>query len=192
MKARRSKLLVYFSALFIALSVAIYIINPFAVPSKDPRGRVFGLIPYRIPTVNMAPSILNGEFILVSTFSYLSNTPAINDVIVFIYPPDPTISYVKRVIARGGEKIKITSGKVYVNNELIEQPYLIEENARNSYSQNMPEQTIPEDSLFVLGDNRDNSKDSRVWGVVPIENVIGKVTYIWYSDDYSRIGGLVH
>jgi signal peptidase I len=96
-------------------------------------------------------------------------------VIVFKYPPDPTQTpYIKRVIGLPGDDVKITGGKVYVNGQAIVEPYLKTTTNRGG------EWKVPDGKLFVMGDNRNNSSDSRMWGYVPFENVIGKAEVIYW------------
>ena len=181
---KTSKILI---SLIVIIPVLMYIVNPFGASTYDPRGRIFGVVPYRIPSRSMEPTLQVGDFILVNAGAYRSSIPQINDVIVFKYPKSKEVNYVMRVMARGGETVLLKNGTVAVNGKTIEQPYL---DATNSVRTNEMDGswTVPDDSLFVLGDNRDNSNDSRYWGFVPIEDVVGKVSMIWKSEDSDRIG----
>lgn len=148
------------------------------------RGKIVGLDNHRILSVNMAPLLQTGDFIATDTRkNYSENKPARGDVITFIYPKDPSVIYIKRVIALPGEKIFIKNGIVHINGEAIDEPYVSSASNIKYYSQDMPEIKIPNDHLFVLGDNRDNSNDSRFWGMLPIDDVVGKSTLVWYSQD---------
>ncbi|MBI2954635.1 MAG: signal peptidase I [Chloroflexi bacterium] len=100
---------------------------------------------------------------------YVFGQPQHGDVIVFRYPKDPTRDFIKRVIALPGETIAVREGKVYVNDKPIEESYILD---KPTYY--VEKQVVPPDNFFVLGDNRNNSLDSHVWGMVPIEDVIGK------------------
>lgn len=166
--------------------MAMYAINPLNTASLDVRARLFGVEPFRIAANSMAPTLISGDYILAKTYVYRNATPEINDVIVFQYPPNPSTNYIKRVIARGGERVRITNGKLLVNGAPVEQRYLDPKYVKTRTSLDMAELKVPEGKLFVLGDNRDNSNDSRYWGMVPIENVIGRATYIWMSNDPDR------
>lgn len=174
-------------AIVLITPVLMYIFNPFGTSTGDPRGRVLGVIPYRIPSGAMAPTLQSGDFILVNATAYMNGLPEINDVIVFNYPEDTDIDFVMRVIGTPNDKIEIKQGDILVNGVKIEQPYIDPENSVRT-SQTDLFIDVPENSLFVLGDNRDNSRDSRYWGFVPTDYVVGKVSLIWSSKDDDRIG----
>lgn len=165
----------------------MYVVNPFGTSSYDPRARVFGVVPFRILSKSMIPTLQAGDFILVKAGAYSKEIPKINDVIVFKYPKNRNENYVMRVVAREGEKMTLSNGKIIVDGRDIDQTYLDVGNTVKTSSINASED-VPEGHLFVLGDNRDHSNDSRFWGFVPIEDVIGKVSMIWMSDDINRIG----
>jgi signal peptidase I len=104
-------------------------------------------------------------------------------VIVFRYPRDPDQEYIKRVIGLPGDRVRIINGQVYVNDELIEEPYIA---APPRYQS---EWSVPKDALFVLGDNRNNSSDSHNWGPVPMEYVIGRALFVyWPPESWGTIG----
>lgn len=168
----------------------MYLVNPFGTSSYDPRARVFGIVPYRIPSKSMIPTLQVGDFILVKAGAYTSEIPDINDVIVFKYPNNRNRDYVMRVVARGGENMTLSNGNLIVDGKHIDQSYLDPENTINTNSIEVSID-VPEGHLFVLGDNRDHSNDSRYWGFVPIEDVVGKVSMIWMSEDIDRIGKYV-
>jgi signal peptidase I len=129
----------------------------------------------RVDGSSMEPTLQNGQFVLVNKFAYRLGTPMMGDVIVFHYPRDPEQEYIKRVIGLSGDKIDIVNGQVFVNDQLIQEPYIA---ASPNYG---PESWIvPNGALFVLGDNRNNSSDSHSWGSVPVEYVIGKAFVIYW------------
>lgn len=167
--------------------IGMYVLNPFGTSTYDPRGRIFGYVPYRMPSKSMSPTLQVGDFILVSAGAYRKKKPNINDVIVFKYPKNRNIEYVKRVIGREGDTVSITDGVVKVNGKVVDQPYVMQKNNIRTSKLNGT-WTVPDGSLFVLGDNRDNSNDSRYWGYVPCSDVVGKVTSIWMSNNADRIG----
>ena len=114
----------------------------------------------------MEPNLKTGERVLASRFAYLFSGPQRGDVIIFRYPGDPSKNYVKRVIGLPGDMIQILEGRLFVNNIALDEPYR-ELAAHGDYG---PERVKP-GNLFVLGDNRDQSNDSRFWGELPIGNV---------------------
>lgn len=129
----------------------------------------------RVESVSMQPTLLAGNFVVVNKLSYQFGDPRRGDIIVFKYPPDPELDpYIKRVIGLPGEHVMVEGGKVFINGVRISEPYL------ETQTQQGGEWTVPQDALFVMGDNRNNSSDSRAWGVVPVENVIGKAFMVYW------------
>lgn len=129
----------------------------------------------RVESVSMQQTLYAGNFVVVNKMSYKFGQPNRGDIIVFRYPPDPSQDpYIKRVIGLPGESVKITDDRVYINGIRISEPYL------SVQTQHGGEWTVPQDALFVMGDNRNNSSDSRSWGVVPLENVIGKAALVYW------------
>jgi signal peptidase I len=128
----------------------------------------------RVDGSSMLPTLESGEFVIVNKMAYKIGNPSIGDIIVFRYPRDPKQEFIKRVIGLPGDNIQIKDGKVYVNGIQLSEPYLAE---RPAYQTNW---IVPEDSLFVLGDNRNNSSDSHNWGPVPLSAVIGKATFVYW------------
>lgn len=173
----------------ITIPVLMYVLNPFGTSTYDPRARILGLVPYRIPSASMSPTLVPGDFILVDATAYSNNGPEINDVIVFNYPGDKAVDYVMRVIGTQQDKVVISNGEVFVNGEKIDQGYLDQNNSTRTNLISLTFQ-VPDNALFVLGDNRDNSNDSRYWGFVPLENVVGKAFMIWLSENDERIGDI--
>ncbi len=129
----------------------------------------------RVESISMQPTLYAGDFIIVNKLAYKLGEPGRGDVIIFHYPPDPNREpYIKRVIGLPGETVRIEGGKVYVNNVLLNEPYI---SAAPTYEGSW---VVPEDSLFVLGDNRNSSSDSHSWGMVPLKNVIGKAEVVYW------------
>jgi signal peptidase I len=128
----------------------------------------------KVESVSMQPTLYEGDFVFVNKLGYRLGEPARGDIIVFRYPPDPTqIPYIKRVIGLPGDQVSISNGEVSVNGHLLTEPYIAAPPARGG------SWVVPPDSLFVMGDNRNNSSDSRAWGFVPLDNVIGKAEVIY-------------
>ena len=171
--------------------------------------RTFLFEPYQIPSGSMLPGLKVGDFILVKKFTYgikinrtgppiaFGKDPELGDVVVFI-PPHDHRPFVKRLIGKPGDRITYINKKIYVNGKPVNQKLLSEEDNLRIYEEilndktiqiqqitsriNYPEEWIvPKDMYFVVGDNRDNSNDSRYWGYVPRENFMGTADYIWMS-----------
>ena len=128
----------------------------------------------RVEGFSMEPTLHNGEFVIVNKLAYRLGNPNHGDVIIFHPPREPDQEYIKRIIGLPGDRIRIVNGQVYVNDELIEEPYIA---AAPRYQS---EWRVPDGSLFVLGDNRNNSSDSHTWGPVPMENVVGKALFVYW------------
>jgi signal peptidase I len=129
----------------------------------------------RIESISMLPTLRAGDFVIVSRVAYWIGSPGRGDVIIFHYPPDPDREpYIKRVIGLPGDTVRVTQGTVLVNDHALIEPYI---NADPSYEGVW---TVPEGNLFVLGDNRNSSSDSHQWGMVPLENVIGKAEVVYW------------
>jgi signal peptidase I len=159
--------------------------------------RTFVVQAFKIPSSSMEPTLLVGDHILVNKFIYGVRIPYTDlkflqfkkpkrgDTIVFIYPKDRSKDYIKRVIGTEGEKVEIVRNRIYVNDELIEDPWgHYEKDDLVKYPPVMERfgpVTVPGDSLFVMGDNRDNSQDSRFWGFVHVNAVKGKAFLIYFS-----------
>jgi len=138
----------------------------------------------RIDGSSMEPNLHHGEFVIVSKINYRFGEPERGDVVVFDFPRNITQEYIKRVIGLPGEHILVEDGNVYVNEIILSEPYLIME------PQYEGEWVVPEDTLFVLGDNRNNSSDSHTWGMVPINNVIGEALVVyWPPSSWGLING---
>jgi signal peptidase I len=135
----------------------------------------------------MQPTLVPGDNIFVSTRAYQTQSPELNDVIIFLYPKDRGINYVKRLIGLPGDTVRIENFNVYVNGKIINQTYLDKKLVQKPFSRFMKELTIPQGKLFVLGDNRDNSNDGRFFGLVDKADVIGKAKMIVLGQP-NRIG----
>ncbi|TDO96355.1 signal peptidase I [Marinomonas balearica] len=179
--------------------------------------RSFVIEPFQIPSGSMLPTLKIGDFILVNKFEYGVRLPVLNttiiptnepkrgDVVVFKYPNDPSINYIKRLVGLPGDRISYHNKRLMINGKLVDQalleelPYsfnpnkepvkLFDENldgvhheTYNSYRWDKRlegDWIVPEGHYFMMGDNRDNSSDSRVWGFVPEENLKGRAFYVW-------------
>jgi signal peptidase I len=131
----------------------------------------------RVDGSSMEPTLHSGEFVIVNKISYKLNSPARGDIVVFHFPRDPEQEYIKRVIGLPGDEVSISEGNVFVNGQLLDEPYIT---SKPSYPGKW---TVPDDHLFVLGDNRNNSSDSHNWGTVPMEYVIGKAVFVYWPPE---------
>ena len=128
----------------------------------------------RVDGFSMEPTLFSGEYVIVNKLSYKLDDPSYGDIVVFHFPRNPQQEYIKRIIGLPGDEIRIQSGEVAVNGNVLEESYI---KADPSYSGTW---TVPDGSLFVLGDNRNNSSDSHNWGWVPFEFVIGKAVFVYW------------
>ena len=128
----------------------------------------------RVDGISMMPTLENGEFVLVNKLSYRLGEINRGDIIVFDFPLNPNEELIKRVIGLPGDTIRADNGQVYVNGQKLNEPYIA--NAPR-YSGSWQ---VKEGEVFVLGDNRNNSNDSKDWGLLPAENVVGKAILIYW------------
>ena len=128
----------------------------------------------RVENISMQPTLHEGQFILVNKLAYRLGDYERGDVVVFHYPHNPEEDYIKRVIGLPGDSVRIENGKVYVNDQELEEPYIASPPAYNNHWQ------VPEGQLFVLGDNRNQSSDSHSWGFVPFNMVVGRALVVYW------------
>ena len=128
----------------------------------------------RVDGASMEPTLQSGEFVIVNKLAYWFGEPTIGDVIVFHFPRDPDQEYIKRIIGLPGDQVEIKDGEVFVNGQVLDEDYIAASPVYDVVSD------VPEDSLFVLGDNRNNSSDSHNWGSVPLDYIIGKATFVYW------------
>ena len=151
----------------------------------------FAVQNFNIEGTSMESSLHNGELILVDKWTYLFRPPARGDVIVFHAPPNPSQDYIKRVIAIPGEAITIQNTTVIVDGVTLQETYVNPQNQGNIYAykhiSNMP---VPPNDYFVLGDNRKASSDSRDWGFVPQQNIIGRAAFVYWPLQQDNDGFL--
>lgn len=215
-KAEKQPLLVEYSRAFFPVILVVFLLRSFVVE------------PFRIPSGSMLPSLHIGDFILVNKFTYGIRLPILNiklldvgapkrgEVMVFRYPHDPSVNYIKRVVGLPGDHIVYEKKKLYINGKLIEQSgaksYQFEEmgkrhiNARRltekldsrphdillngKKAQSRMTFDVPPGQYFVMGDNRDYSNDSRYWGYVDDKLLIGQAFLVWFSWDTANGGGV--
>jgi signal peptidase I len=128
----------------------------------------------RVDGFSMRPTLDDGEFVLVNRMSYRFNSIERGDIIVFNYPANPDQELIKRVIGLPGDHVSVNNSQVAVNGHVLDEPYIAAAPQYNG------EWSVPDNYLFVLGDNRNNSSDSHAWGMLPIENIVGKATVIYW------------
>lgn len=144
---------------------------------------------YSIPAGSMAPAIVEGDSVAVDKSFYRKHKIKRGDLIVFLYPNDRSVTYVKRCVAVSGNNLVIDGKDIIINDKKIVENYPLMYNDEDSIFRDIYDYGIvPDNHIYVLGDNRDNSADSRHFGVVPVKDVIGKPLYIYNSKDRSRIG----
>lgn len=138
----------------------------------------------RVDGSSMEPTLHTGEFVIVNKLTYKLGKPEIGDVIVFHFPKDPEQEYIKRVIGLPGDQVVISNGKVLVNDRPLDENYIA---APPAYEATWD---VPEEAVFVLGDNRNNSSDSHNWGHVPLTYVVGKAVFVYWPP--TAWGGIEH
>jgi len=146
----------------IVLAVVLF----FAINAVSARVRVDGF--------SMLPTLQDGEYVLVNRLAYRTDLPVRGDIIVFVSPQAPDLDLIKRVIGLPGDNVEIFDGQVEVNGKILDEPYIAAAPIYNG------EWNVPQGNLFVLGDNRNDSSDSHAWGLLPIENVIGKAILVYW------------
>lgn len=190
----KSKVQEYIEAIIIAILIAVVI-------------RTFVIQAYKIPSRSMVPTLLVGDHLLVNKFIYGVKIPVIRkvfipvtdpkqgDIVVFIYPKDRSKDYIKRVIGVAGDKIEIRNKDIFINDRPYKDDFGIYSDnviypAIIQPRDNFGPVTVPAGSLFVMGDNRDESADSRFWGFVDLKDVEGKALIIywsWNSDEHDNL-----
>ena len=144
---------------------------------------------FKIPTGSMRKTLIEGDRILVNKFIFKFEKPKSGDVIVFKYPEDPKIAFIKRLIAVGKTTLEIQDGRILLDGKLAQNQRV---NSRYYYNNgefgNIGQTiTVSEDNYYVLGDNSSNSRDSRYWGFVPHKNLIGKAMLIYWPPNRIRL-----
>lgn len=180
----------YFEAICVAILLALFI-------------RTFVVQAFKIPSGSMLPTLLIGDHLLVNKFIYgirvpftgniliPIKSPKHDDVVVFRFPKDRSIDYIKRVVGTAGDTIEIKDKKVFINGRAIQDPHahftssaVLDEKA--SPRDNLGPILVPEERIFVMGDNRDNSYDSRFWGFVDERDILGKAFILYWSWDIDK------
>ncbi len=176
-------------------AIGIYLVTTvFGLIAASPI-KPFVVQAYKIPSSAMAPTLEVGDHILVWKFIYGIKVPLVEkklfvrspdrgDIIIFVYPKDKSKDFLKRVIALPGERIEIVGKEILINDRPIKDPWGYYTRNTESLRSNYGPKVVPPNSLFVMGDNRDNSQDSRYWGFVNMSEVKGRVSSIYFSWDW--------
>ena len=175
-------------SIFIAFILAMFI-------------RTFFIQAFKIPSGSMRMTLIEGDRLMVNKLRYGPKVPLTKkrlpgltrprrgDVVVFVYPEDPKRDFIKRLIALGGETVEIKDGHIYINDELVHDPRLdmVYYYNQGPYGQEGRKIKVPEGSVYVLGDNSASSRDSRYWGFVPDENIVGRAEFIYWPLNRMRV-----
>src|SRR5450759_2966983 len=162
----------------IVLTVLMFLVIRFAVQNFNVEG------------TSMEPSLHNGELILVDKWTYLFHPPQRGDVIAFFAPPEPTLDYVKRIIGVPGDRITINDTTVIVDGVTLNESYVAAINQGNTSGATIQNMPVPPNKYFVLGDDRIRSSDSRFWGFVPRQNIIGRAALVYWPLQQDNNGFL--
>ena len=150
---------------------------------------------FTIPSGAMVPTLLVGDYILTDNAVYRSRRPQRGDIVVFEYPMDEQRNFIKRIVGLPGDQIQILGRQVLVNGAPVAEPYLEFSKAAPAlaggatfcgYAYGCTPTVVPPDAYFVMGDNRDNSQDSRSWGFVKLDKIVGRATMVYWSWDRDR------
>jgi len=188
----------YIEAIVVALILALFI-------------RTFLVQAFKIPSESMVDTLLVGDHLLVTKFAYDIKIPFVDksivrtgdpkhgDIIVFEYPENRDMDYIKRVIGVPGDTVELRDNALYLNGQKVDEPYKrLDKTPIPGDKTDFGPVAVPADSFFVMGDNRDHSQDSRYWGFVPREYIRGKALLIYFSWNgptdirWRRIGSLIH
>lgn len=157
------------------------------------RERVFGYGAYAVPSVSMSPTVESGEYFIADTWRYSDQKPADGEIVVLELADGTGVRYLKRIVGIPGDRIEIRDRVLYRNGQPVAEPYVRPVDDSHFYGRNFGVTTVEAGNVFVLGDNRDNSKDSRDWGTIPINQLRGRAQFIWFSNSargvlWNRIG----
>jgi len=200
---KTSKFKEYIESIIIAILIALFI-------------RTFIICAYKIPSRSMVPTLLVGDHILVNKFIYGVKIPLLRrtiipfsepkrgEIVVFIFPNDRSKDFIKRVIGVGGDKIEIKNKTIFINDKEFKDSFGVYSDSLILPKSMQPRDNfgpvnVPEKTIFVMGDNRDESLDSRFWGFVDLKDVEGKAFIIYWSWNHEehnlrwkRVGNLLH
>jgi len=188
---RKSVAREYFESIVIAVILALFI-------------RTFVVQAVKIPTGSMEPNLLIGDHLLVNKFVFAPTVSGVErallpirdvrrgEIVVFKYPEDPERDFIKRVIGLPGETIELKNHRIHINGTPLDEPYAhylprgagsLSETTSDDVRENYGPAVVPAGAVFAMGDNRDNSQDSRYWGFLPVQNIKGRALMIYWSFD---------
>jgi signal peptidase I len=198
---RKSTVREYFESICVAVILAFFV-------------RTFVVQAFKIPSGSMEPNLLIGDHLLVNKFVFAPTVTPLEqkllpiepirrgDIVVFKYPEDPSRDFIKRVIGLPGDMIEMRNKTVYVNGQPLDEPYAhfiyppedsgssAPDVGTGDLLRSFPPMMVPPDNYFMMGDNRDNSQDSRYWGFMPRDYVKGKALFVYFS--FGEGGGLAN
>jgi signal peptidase I len=151
------------------------------------RETIFGYTTFHMPSSSMEPTLMKGDFFMTDTWWYHTHQPSIGDIVAFERSDKPRVRFVKRVVGLPGDRLYAQEGILHRNGKAVSESFLHPPDDHNSFGRDFPEITIDSGHVFVMGDYRDNSEDSRYFGTVDISRVSGRATYIWLSIGSDRI-----
>jgi signal peptidase I len=157
------------------------------------RERCFGYGTYVVPSVAMSPTVEKGEYFIADTWRYPAHQPADGEIVVFELADGIGVRYLKRIVGVPGDHIELRDRVLYRNGRPVAEPYIRQLDNIHFYGRNFGPTEVEAGQVFVLGDNRDNSKDSRDWGTIPIDQLRARAQFLWFSKTingvlWNRIG----
>jgi signal peptidase I len=144
----------------------------------------YGIRIVQVTGVSMAPTLNDGDRMIVDEFDYELGDPQVGDIVVLYYPVNPTRLFIKRVIAAAGDTVRVTNGRAYVNGRLIRDDYVP---ASFRSHDDLAFENVQPGHYFVIGDHRNDSFDSREWGLVPRRYILGKARMRWWPIEKAAI-----
>lgn len=160
--------------MIIFLAMAIFLVH------------LFVLSVFVVQGASMEPNFFNGEYLLTNKLNYKLGGASRGDIVVFKFPGELKQRYIKRVIGLPGDTVKLKNDQIYLNGHRLAEPYL-PISIKTSKQTSQTEWVLKEQEYFVLGDNRENSNDSRTWGILPAKNLIGKISKVVFPAFSRRI-----
>jgi signal peptidase I len=169
------------TVLGIVIEIVVIVAAAFAIATLL---QAFLIKPFTIHQVSMKPTLLEGDRVLVNRLTYHFRDPKVGDVVVFHSPVDPDEDLVKRIVGVAEDRVGVKDGRLYVNGVALKEPELAEQDILGEF----PEIVVPDRKVFVMGDNRNQSSDSRIFGPIGIDSIMGTVFAIYWP--IGRWGGL--